>query len=281
MTGRNRVHREPHNDRRAAYLSARPIVPQQRPPPPRHHPYLLEQEIDSQRNELRRVLSDNRRLNEDRVSLQRELGATKEELRHMNHIIDDIRADQEGRVRELIEKGLKMETELRATEPLRKEAVQLHTEVMRLKNDQKEFTGLIKTLNQDLTRLQADNKQYPRLRAEFEGLKLELVQARTAVDYEKKANIEMLEHREAMEKNLHSMAREVEKLRSEVAVANDGGYGVGGRYQMQLSSSDPAFATRYDAQGYRTHLVGATDKDSLYDFLPGPATRDGASKTHR
>ena len=40
---------------------------------------------------------------------------------------------------------------------------------------------------------------------------------RNAVDYEKKANIELMEQRQAMEKNLVSMAREVEKLRAELA----------------------------------------------------------------
>ena len=37
------------------------------------------------------------------------------------------------------------------------------------------------------------------------------------VDYEKKANIELTEQRQAMENNLISMAREVEKLRAELA----------------------------------------------------------------
>lgn len=42
---------------------------------------------------------------------------------------------------------------------------------------------------------------------------------RMAVDYEKKANAEQLEQRQAMEKNLVSMAREVEKLRAELTNA--------------------------------------------------------------
>lgn len=39
---------------------------------------------------------------------------------------------------------------------------------------------------------------------------------RTAFEFEKKANTELLEQRTAMEKNLVSMAREVEKLRAEL-----------------------------------------------------------------
>ena len=40
---------------------------------------------------------------------------------------------------------------------------------------------------------------------------------RAAIDYEKKVNIELVEQRQAMEKNLVSMAREVEKLRADLA----------------------------------------------------------------
>jgi prefoldin subunit 5 len=39
---------------------------------------------------------------------------------------------------------------------------------------------------------------------------------RTAFEFEKKANTELLEQRSAMEKNLVSMARELEKLRAEL-----------------------------------------------------------------
>lgn len=41
--------------------------------------------------------------------------------------------------------------------------------------------------------------------------------SRSAIEYEKNANVELIEHRQAMEKNMVSMAREVEKLRSELA----------------------------------------------------------------
>lgn len=43
-----------------------------------------------------------------------------------------------------------------------------------------------------------------------------IVTSRSAVDYEKKAKIELMDQRQAMETNLVSMAREVEKLRAEL-----------------------------------------------------------------
>lgn len=48
-------------------------------------------------------------------------------------------------------------------------------------------------------------------------MNLSILFFRNAIDYEKKANIELMEQRQAMEKNLVAMAREVEKLRAELA----------------------------------------------------------------
>ncbi|KAF8411428.1 hypothetical protein HHK36_003977 [Tetracentron sinense] len=184
------------------------------------HPALLEEELEMQHVEMRRLLDDNRRLAEDRIALQRELGAAKEEIHRMNLAITDIRAEQEMRSRELIEKGLKLEADLRATEPLRNEAIQLRSEVQKLNTLKQELTGQVQNLTQELARSRVDNQQIPLLRVEINGLQEELVRARTALEYEKKANIELMEQRQGMEKNLVSMAREVEMLRVDLASAD-------------------------------------------------------------
>jgi hypothetical protein len=51
--------------------------------------------------------------------------------------------------------------------------------------------------------------------------------SRTMVDYEKKANMEFMEQRQSMEKNMVSMAREVEKLRAELASMDGRHWGAG------------------------------------------------------
>lgn len=253
--------REAMNDRRGGYPVEGHFArgpPLQRPVP---HPAMLEEELEMQNVEIRRLLGDNRRLVEDRIALQHELGAAKDELRRMNIAIADIQADDELRSRELFEKGRKLEAELRATEPLKNEALQLRAEVKKLNNLRQELAAQVQTLTQELTRLQLENQRVPHLRAEIEGLHQELMHARfvlnfvfvlfffflkycvqklssnvllilywvnyllicklcfrrNAIDYEKKANIELMEQRQVMEKNLVSMAREVEKLRAENA----------------------------------------------------------------
>jgi len=274
MAGRNRGPREAFNDRRG-YLPEGPyarVPPMPRPPPP--HPALLEEELEMQHVEIRRLLADNRRLVEDRMALHRELGAAKEELHRMNLIITDIRTEQEMHSRDLREKGMKLEAELRATEPLKNESVQLRAEVQKLNNLRQELTAQVQNLTQERTRLQADNQQIPSLRAEIDGMHQELMHTRAALDYEKKANMELMEQRQSMEKNLVSMAREVEKLRAEFANADSRQWGAGGPYGMKFSSPDSIFPAPY-GDGYGVHL-GAPEKVSRYG--PGPASLGGPEK---
>jgi hypothetical protein len=108
------------------------------------------------------------------MGLQQELGAAKEELHRMNIVISEIRAEQDV----LIKKGLKLEADLRVTEPLKNETVQLRTEIQKLSSSKQELVGQVQTLKQDVARLQADNHQIPLLRGEIEGLHQELMHTR-------------------------------------------------------------------------------------------------------
>ncbi|XP_022715133.1 protein FLX-like 3 [Durio zibethinus] len=277
MAGRNRIPREAFNDRRG-FPPERPFLrgpPLPQPPP---HPVLLEEELEMQHVEIRRLLTDNRRLVEDRMAIQQELAAAKEEIHRLNLVIGEIRAEQELHSRGLIEKGLKLEADLRATEPLKKEAVQLRAEVQKLNNVKQELTGQVQTIKQDVARLQADNQQIPILRAEIDGLHQELMHARTAIDFEKKANIELMEQRQAMEKNMVSMAREVEKLRAELANVDGRPWAAApvGPYGMKFNSSEGAFPAPYE--GYVAHL-GVADKGPFYG--PGPASWEKPRMTRR
>ncbi|GMP35071.1 hypothetical protein CsSME_00007678 [Camellia sinensis var. sinensis] len=268
MAGRNRIPSDAFDSRRGYPLEG----PLFRGPMP--HPAMLEDELQMQHVEIRRLLGENRRLVEDRMALQRELGAAKEELHHMNLAIADIRGEQEMHSRELIERGLKLEADLRATEPLKNEAVQLRAEVQKLNTIRQDLAGQVQNLTQDLAKLKADNLQIPLLRADIDGLHQELMRARNAIDYEKKANIELMEQRQAMEKNLVSMAREVEKLRAELANTDGRPWVSGGPYGMKFSSPEGGFPAPY-GDGYGVHL-GAADKGPLYG--PGSASWGGLEK---
>ncbi|KAJ6807812.1 protein FLX-like 3 isoform X1 [Iris pallida] len=258
MAGRGRMPRQSFDDGRRDYPEG-PFVRGHAPRP--SHPALYEEELEVQHHEIRRLLADNRRLAEDRMAFQQELVAAKEELHRMRLVIGDIRAEKEAHTRELIENGLKLEADLRATEPLRKDVIELRAEVQKLNAMRQDLAGQVQNLTKDLTRAQSDNQQIPVLRTEIDGLRQELMRARTAFEYEKKGNVELMEQRQAMEKNLVSMAREVEKLR---AGGNTDGrpWAVGGSYGMNLGSPDAAYPSSY-GDGYGLH-PGASDKAPAY-----------------
>lgn len=260
MAGRGRVPRQPVDAGRRGYPEFHD-GPYARGPGPRPpHPARLEEEIEIRNADIRRLLADNNTLAEDRHVLQRELAAVKDDVKRLNFIIIDSNAEREAQNRDLIEKGLKLEAELRATEPLRNEVFQLRSDVQKLSGMKEDLAGQVKNLSHELTRAQADNKQVNAMRAEIDGLRQELAHARATIEYEKKVNAELYEQRQSMEKNLISMAREIEKLR---APSNDARpWGANGPYGMKLGSPEGAFPSSYGDK-YGLHS-GVADKAPLY-----------------
>ncbi|XP_019054237.1 PREDICTED: protein FLX-like 3 [Nelumbo nucifera] len=239
MAGRNRMPRHPVNDGfRGFHDGPRPLL-NRGPGPLPLHPAALEEELEIQHEDIRRLLIENQHVADDNIILQRELTAAKDEIHRLNQVIPKLRADKEAQARELIERGLKLESELRAAEPLKVEVLQLREETQKLNALRQDLTAQVQGFTKDLAQLQAENKQLHVMRADIDGLRQELVRARTAFEYEKKANEEQVEQKQAMEKNLVSMAREIEKLRAEHLNAEKRARGLGGMsYGMLKTSSE-------------------------------------------
>ncbi|KAI3789782.1 hypothetical protein L2E82_02586 [Cichorium intybus] len=263
MARRDRITRKPYENQHVYPSRAPPL----RGPMPRH-PAMLEEELEIQHHEIRRLLGENRRLAEDRIALQQELGATREELMRMNIAISDIQQDNEIHSRQLMENNLKVEADLRSIEPLKNEAIQLHEEVKRLNSIRHDLSGQVKIFKKDIGKLQDDNKHLPGLKTEHEGLHQELMHARAAVDYEKKGGVELMEQRQAMEKNLVSMAREVEKLRAELTNIDVGKWDAGGSYGMA-----------FGRDGYGAHLGGG-DQGPWYGSSSDPRVKKSRMNHH-
>ncbi|KAF6174875.1 hypothetical protein GIB67_026363 [Kingdonia uniflora] len=271
MAGRRAPRHVIDNGRRGGYPQESPYA---RPAPMGRHPVMLEEELEMQHADMRRLVTDNRRLADDRMGLQRELGAAKEELRRMNIAITEIRQEKDLHSRDLVEKGLKLEADLRATEPMRNEVLQLRAEVQKLNTMRQDLTGQVQNLTQEISRAQADNQSIPLLRAEIDNLRQELMRARDAFEYEKKTNVQLVEQRQVMEKNLVNMAREVEKLRAD-AGGRPWSAHAGGGYGMKLNSPEGGFASSY-GDGYDLHS-GAADKGPMYGV--GSNSWGGIDKT--
>ncbi|XP_077234582.1 protein FLX-like 3 [Tasmannia lanceolata] len=261
MAGRNRMPLHPMDDGLGLLggFHGGPPPPARRGPLPLH-PAAMEDELVIQRDEIRRLIGENRHMVEDHLALRRELAASRDEIRNLSQVIPKLRADKEAHARELIERGLKLEAELRATEPLRIEAIQLRAEAQKLNTLRQEISAQIQGISKDLDRLQIENKQIHAMRAEIDGLRQELVRARIAIEYEQKANAEQVEQRQAMENNLISMAREVEKLRAELMSKEKRALGPGsGGYGILKGSPEMGYPGAFgDGYGGEKSLFGSS-----------------------
>ncbi|XP_076923668.1 protein FLX-like 3 [Bidens hawaiensis] len=220
MSGRNRMPRGPHDG---------PIHVVHRGPP---HPAVLEEELELQ--------AENGHVVEENVILQRELTAVKDEIHRLGQIIPQLHADREARARDIIQRRMKLEAEFRETEPLRADVSHLRNEAQQLKQ---ELSNQVHALTNDNGRLRAENEQVVVIKNDIDGMRKDLVEMRREYETVKKTNEEHLIQKEAMEKNLISMAREIEKLRGEQMRARGLG---GGGYGMLSGSPN----MRYSGGGY-------------------------------
>ena len=225
---------------------------------PRSHLDVLEEEIQLHEVDFRRLMADRHALAEERMELHRELQAGKEEVRHLNMIIAEINAKKEAYISELVDKRRKLEAELRSNEPLRDEVVHLRGEIEKLLAVRKELSAKAASLMQELSRERSDKQQLPMLKAEIEGLQLELTHARNACELEQKGNFELVEQRKAMEKSMISMAQEIQQMRAELANFDGRPWGTGGAHGMKLGSPEATFPTQYGDK-YNIH-VGVSEK---------------------
>ncbi|ESQ48501.1 hypothetical protein EUTSA_v10021120mg [Eutrema salsugineum] len=205
------------------------------------HLSIMEERIAAQNQDVQGFLADNQRLAATHVALKQELEVAQHELQRMMHYIDSLRAEEDITMREMYDKSLRSEMELREVDAMRAEIQKVRADIKEFTSSRQDLTSQVHLMTQDLARLTADLQQIPTLTAEIENTKQELQRARAAIDYEKKGYAENYEHGKVMEQKLVAMARELEKLRAEIAnsenraqatapVGNPGGVGYGGGY---------------------------------------------------
>ncbi|CAE5967306.1 unnamed protein product [Arabidopsis arenosa] len=202
---------------------------------------ILEDRLAAQNQDVQGLLADNQRLAATHVALKQELEVAQHELQRMMHYIDSLRAEEEIMMREMYDKSMRSEMELREVDAMRAEIQKVRADIKEFTSGRQELTSQVHVMTQDLARLTADLQQIPTLTAEIENTKQELQRARAAIDYEKKGYAENYEHGKIMEHKLVAMARELEKLRAEIVnsetrahatgpVGNPGGVAYGGGY---------------------------------------------------
>lgn len=185
----------------------------------RPHPTLVDEQVALQHREIQTLLLDNQRLAATHVALKQELFAAQQELRHLSSTAATVKAESDAQVREVYDKSLKLEAELRLIDGLNSELAQVRDDVKKLSSDKKELESKLEALESDVVRTRSELLQFPEIKAEIEAMHHEIQRGRAAVEYEKKMHANNLELGQVMEENMVSMAREIEKLHAELANA--------------------------------------------------------------
>ena len=117
------------------------------------------------------------------------------EIHRFGQIIPKLCANREVHAKELIERGLKLEVDLRATEPQRIEVIQLRANAQKLNASRQDLSVQVQGHTHDVARLQAENQQLIATRADIDRMRKEAIEAWRAFEYEKKTNEEQLEQK--------------------------------------------------------------------------------------
>ncbi|KAL1563793.1 protein FLX-like 1 [Salvia divinorum] len=208
---RGPTHPASHKEVREAHYSL--SGPRQLPP----LPAIVEERLAVQHGDIQALLIDNQRLAATHVALKQELEVTQYELQRADTYTQSLHAEKGLQTRELHEKSVKMENELNAVNAMRSELMQVHMDVKELTAGRQDLTAQLQMMTQDLGRVTSDLQQVPAVKAEMEGLRHEMERVRAAIEHEKNSFAESFEHGKVMESKLVTMAREMEKLRAELA----------------------------------------------------------------
>ncbi|TKY56520.1 FLX 1 [Spatholobus suberectus] len=179
----------------------------------------LEDRVEARHHDIQALLADNQRLAGIHVALKQDLAATQEELRRLSAAAAKVKAERDAEVREIYEKSLKADAEVRAVAAMSSELDRVRADVQELAAARNELAAQLQAVEGELARARAEAQFVPAIKADVEAMRHEIQRGRNAIEFEKKTHASNLEHRRAMDNNMIIMAREVEKLRAELANA--------------------------------------------------------------
>jgi predicted nucleic acid-binding Zn-ribbon protein len=174
MSGRHRLPRQYYDEPRGF---------RDDPPPPHVRarsisPRRLEVELSSRHSEMRRIREDNQCLADEIVNLRQTIPHVKEDIHVLSQAIPKHRAEKQLESRDLVQRNLKLEAELRALEPLRQDALHLRSEAGKLQSLKQELSGNVQGLLKELEHQKSESQKIPDMIAERHALREELIQTR-------------------------------------------------------------------------------------------------------
>ncbi|KAL2943384.1 Protein FLX-like 1 [Bienertia sinuspersici] len=241
------------------------------------HPAILEERLGVQLQEIQGLLLDNQRVAATHVALKQELEAARHELQRMSHYAYSFHAEKDMQMKEMYDRSAKLEMDLQAADAMKAELMRVQADIKELTVARQDLMAKVQAMNQDLARASGDLQQVPALKAEIEHMKQEVDKAKNAIEFEKKVYADSYEQGQVMQNNLVSMARELEKLRAEVANAEKRaraaaavGNPAGGGYNSNYNTPESGYPPNPYAVGYGVNPAQAVVENfPQYGHGPG------------
>lgn len=139
----------------------------------------LEDRIDLQQREIQSLLIDNQRLGATHVALKQDLTAAQSDLRNLKAVAGQIKSERNAEVREVYERSLKLDDELRALDAMNAELTQVRNDIEDLSTSRHELATELKTIQGEIERSRSDeSSQMEAIRADIETFQQEIQKGR-------------------------------------------------------------------------------------------------------
>ncbi|KAI3917369.1 hypothetical protein MKW98_027288 [Papaver atlanticum] len=169
---------------------------------------LIEEQLHHQHREMQNLLLDNQRLAATQIVLKQELSASNKEIRHISTVASQVKADRDIEIRSLYEQSLKLESEVSTIGKFSVELAQAKVDIQKLNANKLELTSKLQAVNEAKS-----------IESDIDAMRIEVQKGRAAIEFEKKAHADNLEHKQLLEKNMNELTQAIEKLCSELADA--------------------------------------------------------------
>ncbi|KAI3832454.1 hypothetical protein MKW92_018024 [Papaver armeniacum] len=252
MEGRNRIHLREMQGGRSSQI---PLHPIENPhhhhlQQPDFHPHqaLIEEQLHHQHREMQNLLLDNQRLAATHVALKQELSASNEEIRHISTVASQVKADRDIEIRELHQHSFKLESEVSTIGKFSAEVAQAKVDIQKLNANKLELTSKLQTINGDLVRVRQEREEAKSIESDIDAMRIEVQKGRAAIEFEKKAHAENLEHKQKLRSDLADAEKRAQASASVMVAPNPGPVYAGGygHPQMGYVGVGPSYVDPYN-----------------------------------
>lgn len=143
-----------------------------------HQLVTMEDRSASQRRDIQKLLLENQRLAAAHVALKDDISLAQQDLRQLSAVADRVKSERDGEIREVYERSLKMESEVRAINSMEAQLAKVRADIVKLAFAKKELTAQLHALDEAVLAARAESKQVPTVKAEIEALRKEILKGR-------------------------------------------------------------------------------------------------------